>query len=202
MSTQLESTREQQDERETCMNCGHEVVTVWHVDDALWERVTNHPGDGLTLCQSCFDLKAEAKGILLQWTAIEHRFIAAVQQERCKHVWQVYALRHRGNLLREREPKHIRACVNCDAIDLTSVPALEAERDAYKNGYEILEDKVASIDAERDAIRRKAELADRAKVILAGLYVPYRVYYGSSTDLKQWLDDYDRVTLTKKTPSG
>lgn len=54
-------------EVETCLDCGQPVSSVWHADDGLWALVTDHPGDGLTLCTGCFDKRAEAKGYLLVW---------------------------------------------------------------------------------------------------------------------------------------
>ena len=57
---------------EACQECGS-PYPLWHADDALYTRVTGNArhdngeaASGL-FCLNCFDRKAEARGISLQW---------------------------------------------------------------------------------------------------------------------------------------
>lgn len=58
---------------ELCYHCGRPYELWWCPDDALWARVTKAKSfrDGCysgLCCPRCFDRKAEALGVFLEWT--------------------------------------------------------------------------------------------------------------------------------------
>lgn len=62
-------------ESELCQRCGGPVRLVFHVPDAIWERITGHarsPGGEAApgvLCPQCVDVLAEEVGLpFLRWT--------------------------------------------------------------------------------------------------------------------------------------
>ena len=64
---------------EYCEDCGRRTPLVWWSPNDLWEEMTgeatpdgdNAPG---ILCPECFDRKASARGVILQWhPTIAHR---------------------------------------------------------------------------------------------------------------------------------
>lgn len=55
-------------ETERCMFCGWKVGVVWWCDDQVaWETVTGYSDGGGVSCMTCFDEKAQAKGLPLKW---------------------------------------------------------------------------------------------------------------------------------------
>ncbi|MCE5220210.1 MAG: hypothetical protein LLF98_02785 [Clostridium sp.] len=51
-------------EYETCQECGNAFRIMWHVNDEIWNKVTNtNDGGGGSYCVDCFVKKAESKNI-------------------------------------------------------------------------------------------------------------------------------------------
>lgn len=51
---------------EFCLDCGVKQPLVWHASNDLWMKVMKHSGG--VVCPTCFDKRAEAQGLLLDWT--------------------------------------------------------------------------------------------------------------------------------------
>lgn len=66
---------------EYCDDCGREQPLVWWSEDPLWTHVTGIRDGGGVYCPECFDRRADALGLLLQWrpTVLEVRSQANIE---------------------------------------------------------------------------------------------------------------------------
>jgi hypothetical protein len=53
---------------EFCKRCGAQQPVVWTASDDLWAQFSGWTDDGGVLCPTCFDRRAQQRGVLLRWT--------------------------------------------------------------------------------------------------------------------------------------
>lgn len=77
MSEQTEPTK-----GERCNACGRPYLTIYHVPDDLWAKVTGRTDGGGTWCPTCFEFIASEKGYSLYWEARTDEFPTAAAKAR------------------------------------------------------------------------------------------------------------------------
>lgn len=75
-------------ESERCAFCGGKVGCVWWCDDPiLWTTVTGYDENGVS-CTSCFEKRAERKGITLRWRVDTLMPYTKDEWERLNQEWE------------------------------------------------------------------------------------------------------------------
>jgi len=59
---------------EHCQICGKGYLTVYHILDEIWNKITPKEGEAGLLCIECADKRAHDIGIELYWSANEGKY--------------------------------------------------------------------------------------------------------------------------------